>query len=110
MFLAALLCLLTLPLQQNSKPETVALVFGPKPEQIQVIKTATAERLYAKLKPKHDAKRLTKAEAKTFAALTQSLGIQVPHIRDTRERLDWEIRRGVRPPLQPAEPKEVIPK
>lgn len=105
----ALLVLCLLPLQEpNKQPETVALVFGPEPSRIEIVKTEEAEDLYAKLKPKHEAQRLTEQEAKTFAALTQALGTQVPHVNSTRERLDWEIRRGVRKPLQPPEPKEVI--
>lgn len=104
----ALLCLCLLLSPQTSKPETVALVFGPEPSRIEIVKTEEAEDLYAKLKPKHEAQRLTEQEAKTFAALTQALGTQVPHVNSTRERLDWEIRRGVRKPLQPPEPKEVI--
>lgn len=103
----ALLCLLFLsPLQQsNQKPETVALVFGPEPEQIQFMQTSEAERLYEALELKREAGTETDEDKRVHAALTASLGI-IPTtqgtapILNTRERLDWEIRRGVRPALQ----------
>lgn len=101
----ALLCLIPfLFSSQQSKPETVALVFGPDPVRIEIVKTEDAEAQYDQLKPKHEAGTLTEAEAKRFAALTQALGT-LPRVESvptlgTRERLDWEIRRGVRPPLQ----------
>lgn len=105
----ALLVLCLLPLQEpNKQPETVALVFGPEPSRIEIVKTEEAEAEYQVLSTKLKAGTLTEQEAKTFAALTQALGTQVPHVNSTRERLDWEIRRGVRKPLQPPEPKEVI--
>lgn len=90
------------------EPDTVALVFGPDPIRIEIMKTEEAENLYQKLKidllltmePKEE-------DVKTFAALTLALD-RVPRLEDQRKRLDWEIRRGVRPPLQKPEPKEVI--
>ena len=94
------------PLQQsNSKPETVALVFGPEPEQIQFMQTSEAEKLFEALELKREAGTETDEDKRMHAALTNALGT-IPTTRgsaptlNTRERLDWEIRRGVRPPLQ----------
>lgn len=109
----ALLVLCLLPLQEpNKQPEikqdrTVALAF----EHGEVFLTvADAENEYKKLKA---VKRRTLDQEKWFAALTVALGTisereTAPHVNSTRERLDWEIRRGVRPPLQKPDPKEVI--
>lgn len=102
--ICALLLFLS-PLQQsNSKPETVALVFGPEPEQIQFMQTSEAEKLLDALELKREAGTETEEDKRMHAALTVALGTlptgEAAPILNTRERLDWEIRRGVRPPLQ----------
>jgi hypothetical protein len=95
---------------QQPKPETVALVFGPEPERIEIIKTSEAELLFVELQAKEIKFGLNEEEKKTLAAVTYALGIipdrdrlTVPRL-NSRDRLDWEIRRGVRLPTQDAEP------
>lgn len=75
----ALLCLLTLsPQQQITKPtDTVALVFGPEPRQILIIKKEAAERKYEQLKKELAVNPEPKEEdLKIFAALVLALGTQ----------------------------------
>ena len=84
----------------QTKPETVALVFGSEPVRIEIVKTSEAEKLYSELKPKHEAGTLTESEKKTFAALTIALGtIDDPELR-TFARHDHERFRWMREPLQ----------
>lgn len=101
----ALLCLFVFVPPQTFKPETVALVFGPEPERVEFMATEDAESLYAALEKKRLAGTATEDDKRLHAALTQALGIiaepaTAPHVNQTRDRLDWEIRRGVRKPLQ----------
>lgn len=99
-----LLCLLILPPQQ--KPETVALVLGNDPIRIAFVRTEEAERLYQKIQVRIENKTANEDDLRLHAALTVALGtiadeeLTAPSLPNTRERLDWEIRRGVRPPLQ----------
>ena len=83
----------TIVTQAQCQPRTIALVYSPT--DIRPMRHDEAERLWRRLRQRHTSPR-------TFAALTQALGVvtEVPHVRDVRERLDWEIRRGVRRPLQ----------
>lgn len=90
--------------QQSPKPETVALVFGPDPARIEFMQTDQAEKLYSAIKLKVEKNTATEDDLRAFAMLTQALGISptqetAPEL-NTRDRLDWEIRRGVRKPLQ----------
>ena len=75
------------------QPRTIALIYSPA--DIRLMRHDEAERLWQRLKRRN-------SNPRTFAALTQALGVvtEVPHVRDVRARLDWEIRRGVRRPLQ----------
>lgn len=59
---------------QQSKPETVALVFGPDPVRIEIVRTEEAEARYENLK--HDlllTDHPTEEDLKMFAALTYAL-------------------------------------
>src|SRR5690349_14112454 len=75
------------------QPRTIALIYSPT--NIRLMRHDEAERLWRRLRQRNTSPR-------TFAALTQALGVrtEVPHVDDVRARLDWEIRRGVRRPLQ----------
>lgn len=93
------------------EPQTVALVFGPDPVRIEIMEKSEAEVLYTQLQAKQIRMGLEDQETKTLAALVIALGTVPDHKRltaprlNTRERLDWEIRRGVRRPLQTPEVK-----
>lgn len=109
----ALLCLLTfLSPQQQTKPETVALILGDDPVRVAFVPTEQAEVLYEKIQVRIEKKTANEDDLRLFAALTVALGTlpksEAAPLPNTRERLDWEIRRGVRSPLQKPEPKEVI--
>jgi hypothetical protein len=98
---------------QQPKPETVPLTFGPEPERIVIIKRSEAEKLYREVKKGSLIGPIYTREEndRLFAALTVALGTslradsEVPAL-NSRDRLDWEIRRGVRKPLQKPDPKE----
>jgi hypothetical protein len=67
-----------------------------------------AERLYALLERQKGRRRLSEEERRFHAALTLALGTLQDASRltapllGTRERMDWEVRRGVRRPVQRA--------
>jgi hypothetical protein len=65
---------------QQPKPGTVALVFGPDPVRIEIIKTSEAEVLYVELQQKQIRFGLNAEEKKSLAAVNQALGT-IPTIR-----------------------------
>lgn len=71
----------------------LALIFSDTDTRL--MRLDEAERAWRKLRRRNTDPRL-------FAALTQALGVrtEVPHVNDVRARLDWEVRRGVRLPIQ----------
>lgn len=81
--------------------DTVALVFA---DRVVIMRASEAETLYAIMPIENE------DDLRLHAALTVALGTlpkgEAAPLPNTRERLDWEIRRGVRPPLQKPEPKE----
>jgi hypothetical protein len=108
--IATILFLTLFPIQ--SEPEKVALVFGPEPEQIVLMDRYQAEVRFTELQAKQIRLGPDAEEKKVFAALVWALGtlpdrerLTAPPV-NTRERLDWEIRRGVRKPLQKPELKQ----
>jgi len=80
----------------------VALVFSDT--DIQPVKLAEAERMYVELEAKRIAGLWEDADRRLHAALVIALGtlpderLVAPGLPGSRERLDWEIRRGVRTP------------
>ena len=77
-------------------PDTVALVLGP--EQVEVVAVGDAQAEYARLLKQVV---LTSEEARRRVALecalgSHSLSLLTPGLPGTRERLDWEVRRGRR--------------
>jgi hypothetical protein len=102
--------LLTLTQQPRAQPapalppdHQVALMFCETCNPV-LVRLSEAKRLYRITRRRElVGKVFTKEENERLrAALVQALGVQteVPHVNQVRERLDWEIRRGVRPPLQ----------
>ena len=85
---------ITLPLDHR-----VALVFSPT--DIREMRLDEAERRYRALEARKRTATLDNADARLHAALTIALGtlhderLIVPR-HGTRERMDWEVRRGVR--------------
>src|SRR5688572_5409849 len=81
-------------LAQPSEPRTVAIITGPE-QKITIMEVSEAEALYARLLK-------DESDPAMLAAVTIALGtVQVvPGLPNTRERRDWEIRRGVRRALQ----------
>ena len=65
---------------QQPKPETVALIFGPEPVRVEIVKTADAEVLYLELQQKEIRFGLDEQEKKRLAAVTYALAT-IPTVR-----------------------------
>lgn len=104
-----LACVFARPPQQLPTPvlppdHLVALVFSDT--DTQRMRLDDAEAAYAALEVQKVTTTLSDGDARLHAALTLALGtlpdvqrLSVP-LLVTRERLDWEVRRGVRLPVQ----------
>jgi hypothetical protein len=87
-----------------SPSHLIALVFSDT--DVQRMRLSDARKTYARLEAKKATTTLSDEDSRLYAALTIALGtlpdrerLSAPRL-GTRERLDWEVRRGVRLPVQ----------
>lgn len=106
MFYTWALFLILIP-QQQAKPDIIALVFGPDPVRIEIVKTEEAEARYDKLK--QDLKQNphpTETDRKMLAALNLALGTMSDVERFKREYAAWEDRKAIERGEAPKPDKE----
>lgn len=89
------------------QPEKVALTFGPEPTRTEFMQTEDAKRLFEAVDLKLQSGTNTAEDDRLHAALTAALGTLPDQERLTAPTLEnrsgWEVKRGVRKPLQKPE-------